>query len=55
MGYRELTALLILLPFIAELLLSLFRAKKIQSFGVISTGLLLGLGALLTIFHQAAF
>jgi len=49
MGYRELTALLILLPFIAAPLYSLFKGKRIQTFGVISTGILLGLGALFMI------
>ncbi len=49
MGYRELTALLILLPFITAPFYSLFKAEKIQSFGVISTGILLGLGALFMI------
>ena len=49
MGYRELTALLILLPLIAAPLYSLFKGKRIQSFGVISTGILLGLGALFMI------
>ena len=45
MEYRELTALLVVFPFFAAALFSLFQAKRIQYFGVISTGILLGLGA----------
>ena len=46
---RELTALLVVFPFFAAPLFSLFQAKRIQTFGVMTTGVLLGLGAFLLI------
>ncbi len=49
LGLRELIILLVLFPFFAGGLLSLFPNRKTHAFGVMVTGVLLGLGAFLLI------